>query len=124
MTGKKQPTYSLTDHACRICSGRILMQETLTGVTPGGNPVFRCADCGKESCGMTPEGICWCGFTQRRQAQSGDWLCMRTDKAVDQPWVRDAFAHCGVDVNSDVEIAVINREMLKVCEQRYWDSKK
>lgn len=119
---KKRPTYELTDHACRTCGGRILLQVTQIGVTGGGNPFYECADCGKRVCDMMPDSICWCGFSQRRQYASGDFVCMRTDAAKEQPWVKDAFAHCGVDVDSGAQIAMVSREMLKVCEQRYWDA--
>lgn len=119
---KKKPLYSLTDHACRFCAGRILMQEN-AGPTGGGNPIFECADCGRRACDMTPDPICWCGFTQRRQEQTGNWFCMRLDEAIAKPWVADAFAHCGVDGKSDLQVGLMNREILRTCEQRYDEAK-
>ncbi|WP_431860189.1 hypothetical protein [Azospirillum sp.] len=42
--------WDITDHACRICFGRILSR----------GDVFRCCNCGAE-CRGEVEGICGCG---------------------------------------------------------------
>lgn len=117
----KQKTYIKVDHACRECGGRIL-QQTNPGATGGGNPVFECADCDRACCGMDSSAICWCGFSQRGQYQTGDWFCISLEEQIKKPWVSDALAHCGVDPQSrKVKVAMVNREMLKICEQRYLD---
>ena len=38
-------TWTLTDHLCRHCGGRILQSASGVGPTAGGNPLYRCADC-------------------------------------------------------------------------------
>mgnify|MGYP001579254699 CR=1 FL=1 len=62
MQMKKIPIYKITDHICRECDGRILEQIN-SGPAGGGNPVYRCADCGKASSGLLPDVLCWCGCT-------------------------------------------------------------
>lgn len=58
--------YILADHICRHCSGgRILMGVANVSPTSGGNPYFRCSDCGKGSAAMDASPLCWCGFSYR-----------------------------------------------------------
>jgi hypothetical protein len=45
-------SFHLTDHACRLCGGRILLAE--------GGSAHRCADCGVA--GDTLDAICCCGL--------------------------------------------------------------
>ena len=59
-------TWALEDHLCRSCGGRILRSVSGAGMTPGGNPVIKCADCGKAAAASGPEALCWCGFSHRR----------------------------------------------------------
>lgn len=47
--------WTLTEHACRFCSGRLLTRRT-----PDGQEVIRCAECGSERTG-DPLALCWCG---------------------------------------------------------------
>lgn len=47
-------TWNLTDHACRLCFGRLL--ESLTGDSPR----YRCAECGHSVEG-TVQALCCCG---------------------------------------------------------------
>lgn len=46
---KDKRTWALTDHLCRDCGGRVLRCVTGNGITPGGNPIYKCADC--DNCG-------------------------------------------------------------------------
>lgn len=64
----KKARYVITDHMCRECGGRVLQQVAGGGPSGGGNPLYRCADCGIAACGMGPQVICWCGFKHRLQA--------------------------------------------------------
>ena len=43
--------YSLVDHACRHCGGRIVQ----------GGDTFRCSTCGATTCGR-PDEVCGCGI--------------------------------------------------------------
>lgn len=52
-------TWSIENHICHICKGRILRCVTGAGMQPGGN-LFRCSCCGKES--YSCERLCYCGF--------------------------------------------------------------
>ncbi len=50
--------FAMTDHACRICAGRVLRLE---GVLIGGKPIFRCSVCSVQ--GLAAESsICACGL--------------------------------------------------------------
>ena len=56
-------TWSIEDHICRDCGGRILRSVTGAGMTPGGNSIYQCADCGKKA--HKANDVCWCGYMQR-----------------------------------------------------------
>lgn len=68
-------TWWLENHLCRNCGGRILRCVSGNGVTPGGNPVYKCADCGAEGAQMSPRGLCWCGFEHKGQKMR-PYLCV------------------------------------------------
>lgn len=53
---KKTGTWEVEDHACRHCMGRLL-----SGVSPDGQPILRCAECGATAQG-THDVMCWCGI--------------------------------------------------------------
>ena len=62
---KERITWVIEDHICKNCGGRILRSVTGAGMTPGGNPLYRCADCGAN--GYALDEICWCGLHHRNQ---------------------------------------------------------
>lgn len=93
----RQKTWTLADHLCRDCGGRILQSATGAGMTPGGNPIYRCADCGVSCCGMTPNGICWCGYHPRQNHGSRVYQCLPFSILEERPGLRVAFAQCGHD---------------------------
>lgn len=97
MSAKRQATWTLTDHACRGCGGRVL--QSASGVaTAGGNPVFRCADCGAGSSGMGPDCVCWCGFQHRRDSTGArPYACIRLAAAVADDALRRAVLAHGFD---------------------------
>lgn len=74
MSQKK--TWYLEDHLCKACGGRILRSATGGGITPGGNPVFKCADCGVATSAIGPEVLCWCGFYHRNQHPERAYVCV------------------------------------------------
>lgn len=66
----------LEDHLCRGCGGRILRCVAGQGPSPGGNPLFKCADCGKASTAMGPDVLCWCGFSHRGNHHMTVYQCV------------------------------------------------
>lgn len=97
--------YSLEDHICRCCGGRVVRQLAGSGPTGGGNPVYSCSLCGKGAASMGPDVVCWCGYRHRGQGSFG-YLCVPTRTVKD---LRDAgeadqadelereFRGCGID---------------------------
>lgn len=101
-------TYAITDHACRYCNGRVLRVLTGAGMTPGGNPMWECADCGKKKAGFDASVICWCGATWRNGVDMG-MRCWRTDDPRSE--VIQALRLCGVATESSV-IGIVKEEAL------------
>lgn len=93
-------TWILTDHICRKCSGRILKCVTGNGVTPGGNPIYQCSDCGTAMASMGTQNLCWCGFTLKGQKLSA-YICVSFEILSQYPDKRqellNAFRACGCD---------------------------
>lgn len=99
-------TFSVTNHLCRNCGGRVLR---LLGsyASGGGNPVFRCADCGKGGSGMSEECICWCGFTYRGQTDKA-YICLPFKG---NEHLRNEFAKTGCRMDSGkAEVGIILRK--------------
>jgi len=92
----KQRTWTIEDHLCRSCGGRILRCATGNGMTPGGNPVFKCADCGKSTAAMGPDALCWCGFSHRLNNATA-YVCKPFSILAEHPQLASAFAACGSD---------------------------
>jgi len=104
MSRERIRTWALEDHLCRACGGRILRCITGGGITGGGNPIFKCADCGKSTAAMTAGALCWCGFSHRNNHPSTAYVCVPFS-ILDQPEkddvekrrLRNAFLSCGCD---------------------------
>jgi DNA-directed RNA polymerase subunit RPC12/RpoP len=94
---KDQTTWIIEDHLCSGCGGRILRSASGAGPTPGGNPLFKCADCGKTNSAMTPGILCWCGFSHRGNYNSTAYLCKPFSILKDRPELESAFKACGCD---------------------------
>jgi hypothetical protein len=47
--------WKVVDHACSLCSGRLLATRK-----PDGREIVRCAECGTERTG-DHQALCWCG---------------------------------------------------------------
>lgn len=94
---KRRQTWALTDHLCMACGGRILQCVTGNGITGGGNPIWRCADCGKACADIGPQCLCWCGFSHRGQHHLTAYLCMPFSILEERPELLNAFLACGCD---------------------------
>lgn len=94
-------TWTLEDHLCRNCSGRMLKGASGFGPTGGGNPVFKCADCGVGGAEMGPTRFCWCGFHFKGQEHmEGTYMCLPFSILNQHPSLREAFMSCGSDPDS------------------------
>lgn len=78
--GNERPCYQLVDHVCMHCGGRILRRVTSSGPSPGGNPWYQCADCGRGGWEMGTHHLCWCGF-EHRGGTSGGYRCVAYESA-------------------------------------------
>ena len=107
-------TWILEYHLCKKCGGRILRCVTGNGVTPGGNPVFMCADCQTAMVDMGPECLCWCGFSHRRQDLNG-YRCVPYSILEDRPELEKAFRACGCDPERGGGVGImLERDLLGV----------
>ncbi len=107
----KRRTWALTDHLCRGCGGRILQCVSGGGITGGGNPIWKCANCGQESAHMGPECLCWCGFHHRDQQHITAYLCLPFSVLKDRPELREAFLACGCDPARGEVGVVLGRDL-------------
>lgn len=89
-------TWVLEDHLCKACGGRILRCVTGGGITGGGNPIFKCADCGRSNSAMGPEVLCWCGFSHRGNRDNA-YTCQPFSVLKERPELLSAFRACGCD---------------------------
>jgi hypothetical protein len=102
----RKPTWTITDHMCRECGGRVLQQESGGRPSGGGNPLYRCADCGVGACGMGPSVICWCGFRHRGQTEQA-YMCLPFKG---NESLLPAMARCGcVPGKHEIGVVLVNR---------------
>jgi hypothetical protein len=118
---RRHETWSPTDHACRECGGRVVMVHG-HGPTGGGNPIWRCADCGIALADMGPECICWCGFSHKGQADT-PYRCVRVDLGDKEPAIDLALGRSGYGTKSSrrrpkCEIAVIHQDAIDWARQK------
>lgn len=92
----KARTWIIEDHLCYGCGGRILKCATGQGMSPGGNPLFKCADCGKAATGLGPDVICWCGMHHRNNHLK-PYRCLPFSILKERPEAEKAFRACGCD---------------------------
>lgn len=107
----RRKTWELTDHVCRVCGGRILLCVSGQGPTGGGNPIWRCADCGVACASIGPASICWCGFTHRGQDQSV-YCCCPFSVLEQHPEMLKEFRSCGCDPGR-TEIGIVTQEAFR-----------
>lgn len=93
----KKRTWEIEDHLCRDCGGRILRCVTGNGMTPGGNPIYKCADCGKATASMGASALCWCGFSMRGNLHIKAYSCLPFSILEQRPELKQAFLACGCD---------------------------
>ena len=99
-------TWALEDHLCQKCGGRILRCVTGNGITGGGNPIYRCADCGNAKSGMGPQELCWCGMTHRRQ-QDTPYMCLPYSILKEHPEYIRYFRNCGCDPENGGDVGIV-----------------
>lgn len=93
----KAKTWTVEDHLCNGCGGRILRCATGQGMSPGGNALWRCAQCDQRGSGLgAGGGICWCDFSHRGQNATA-YRCLPFSVLEKQPELREAFGACGCD---------------------------
>lgn len=110
---KVERTWSIQDHICMTCGGRILRCEKGTGMSPGGNPLFMCSDCGKASWGFSPEdaGLCWCGYKHKNQSLSA-YRCLAFSVLEKDPGLKPLFEACGC-LPGRQEIGIVLEDSLR-----------
>ena len=69
-------SWIITEHACRVCMGRVLMREAVDG-----RRLYKCACCGVEGEG-SHASICTCGMTWRsgKAAINAGVRCVRNER--------------------------------------------
>ena len=113
MPVKQKQKWIIEDHLCRECGGRILRCVEGNGVTPGGNPIFKCADCGLAKPGMKPDVLCWCGFSHRRNAHITPYRCLPFSILEERPELLENFYRSGCDPKVGEVGIVLERDVLK-----------
>lgn len=111
MAKKEQVTYALEDHMCKRCGGRILRRVGGPSIiTPGGNPLYVCSDCGASVCDMSCYELCWCGFNHKNQTLN-PYQCVPFSALETNPELREQFLACGCNPDaktSQIGIIMIN----------------
>ena len=69
----------ITNHACRVCLGRVLVREC-----EDGSKRTRCAECGTESAGG-PKSVCACGKKHPGGRDAGLRCILNTDQRPELP---------------------------------------
>jgi hypothetical protein len=93
----KPRTWTLEDHLCIDCGGRILRCATGQGPTGGGNPVFMCADCGKGS----------------RNQQIKGYRCLPFSAMEKEPGLKQLFLACGCNPDGHrAEVGIVLADRL------------
>lgn len=110
-------TWAIEDHLCKDCGGRILRCVTGGGPTGGGNPIFKCADCGASSSSMGPAVLCWCGFSMKHN-NSTAYRCLPFSVLKERPELRQAFLACGCDPSRGEVGIVLNDSIQRANDQR------
>lgn len=115
---KQVKRWVIEDHICRGCGGRILQCVAGAGPTGGGNPIFRCADCGQQTAATGPDALCWCGYEARHVNGPSPYACVNVAAAKDNPALKAAMARCGcfVDGHLRSEIGIVLLDDLRRVE--------
>lgn len=114
---KPRQTWALEDHLCRSCGGRILRCVSGNGVTGGGNPIFKCANCGKARASMGPDDLCWCGHYLRLNDDKRAYVCLPFSVLKERPYLRNAFLACGADPERGEVGIVLEADCLRLRDE-------
>lgn len=110
-------TWALEDHICRACGGRILRSVNGAGMTPGGNPLYKCSCCGKSAASMGPDSLCWCGLRHRAQGAT-PYRCLPMSILNDKPWLLEAFRASGCEPGRQ-EVGIVTEDHLRHLERKH-----
>lgn len=77
--------WSLTNHVCRACFGRVLAREAVDG-----RVLYRCSNCGVEREGASEAAICSCGIKLRTGRDAG--IRCRVNEAQSPEWPNEVVA--------------------------------
>lgn len=101
----------MVEHMCRSCGGRVLGSVAHAGMTPGGNPIARCADCGKSSTSMAGwQDICWCGHEMKfNNHLQRNYMCLPFSILAEKPWLKQGFLSMGCDPDRGGDVGIITR---------------
>lgn len=94
----------VTNHICMECNGRILQCVEGNGMTPGGNPTFKCSCCGKIA--YNDRWLCWCNFSYRNSSDN-PYICVPSLVAAEYPDIIPLFERHGNNYQNQ-EVCVVN----------------
>lgn len=100
----------IKDHLCRNCGGRILKCVSGGGMTAGGNPIFKCADCGRMTSSSDASSLCWCGTKHKNNHHlRGAYTCRPFSEIDEIPELKNLFLKCGCDPERG-EVGIVLRK--------------
>lgn len=73
----------------------------------GGNPIWKCADCGKSAAAMGPEVLCWCGYSHKHNHNATAYVCQPFTVLETKPELLAAFQACGCDPKRGGEVGIM-----------------
>lgn len=112
----RMKTWIILDHVC-FCGGRILKCVSGQGPSGGGNPLYKCSQCGKGGCAMSQTPYCWCGFEMRgHKGLAGSYRCLPLSIAKEEPMYRNLFLACGCNPDSkEAEVGIVlTRDLIEL----------
>lgn len=82
MTAKEETPlrWSLTDHCCRICWGRVLVRTTFES-----KKIFKCSNCDHEVISEHVHDLCACGAKMRTNKDLGLRCVVNTERSPELP---------------------------------------
>lgn len=114
----KRLSYSITDHACQKCGGRILVRA-ITGAGISGYSSYMCSCCELTESGLVDPPFCYCNL-KWRGSEVSYYRCVNIRKELSNaPWLKDACAHSGYDVESGQAIGLVSRAAEKTAADRW-----
>lgn len=82
VSAKREPVqgWTITDHICRCCFGRVLMREAFDR-----RRTYRCSNCGIQADGKSEATICTCGMTLKTGVDAGIRCQVNDNKSPEWP---------------------------------------